>query len=63
VSTSSRAKFLELRACEVRRIYLLSTTLTKTLSENFCVNLERRRISPRMSLPTITVLEGDAPYE
>jgi hypothetical protein len=27
------------------------------------VNLERRRISPRIDLPTITVLEGDAPYE
>jgi hypothetical protein len=38
-------------------------TQAKTLSENFCVNLERRRISPRIDLPTITVLEGDAPYE
>jgi putative transposase len=25
--------------------------LPKTLSENFCMNLEQRRISPRMGLP------------
>jgi hypothetical protein len=27
------------------------------------MKLEERRISPRMGLPIVTVLEGDAPYE
>lgn len=36
---------------------------TKTLSENFPVSLEQRRISLRMGLPISTILEGDAPYE
>jgi hypothetical protein len=35
----------------------------KILSENFSVNLEQGRISPRMGVPIVTVLEGDAPYE
>jgi hypothetical protein len=38
-------------------------TLAKILSENFSVNLEQGRISPRMGVPIVTVLEGDAPYE
>jgi hypothetical protein len=37
--------------------------LPKILSENFSVNLEQGRISPRMGVPIVTVLEGDAPYE
>src|SRR5688572_199904 len=36
---------------------------SKTLSENFPIDLEQRRISPRMDLPIVTVLKGDAPYE
>jgi hypothetical protein len=36
--------------------------LTKTLSENLFVRLEERRISPRMGLLSVTVLQGDAPY-
>jgi hypothetical protein len=36
---------------------------SKTLSENFSVDLEQRRISPRMDSPIVTVLKGDAPYE
>jgi hypothetical protein len=40
-----------------------SLPISKTLSENFSMNLEQRRISPRMSLPIVTVLKGDAPYE
>jgi hypothetical protein len=27
------------------------------------MNLEQRRIFPRMGLPIVTVLKGDAPYE
>jgi len=27
------------------------------------MNIEQRRISPRMGLPTTTILEGDAPHE
>ena len=27
------------------------------------MKLEERRVSPRMGLPVVTVLEGDAPYE
>jgi hypothetical protein len=27
------------------------------------MNLEQKRISPRMGLPTTTILEGDAPHE
>ena len=42
---------------------LRSEGLTKTLSENFSINLERRRISPRIGLSIVTVLKGDAPYE
>jgi hypothetical protein len=37
-------------------------SITKTLSENFSIDLEQRRISPRMVLPIVTVLKGDAPY-
>jgi hypothetical protein len=37
--------------------------VSKTLSENFPIDLEQRRISPRMDLPIVTVLKGDAPYE
>src|SRR5829696_5041842 len=37
--------------------------LSKTLSENYSMKLERRRISPRMGLSTVTVLKGDTPYE
>jgi hypothetical protein len=37
--------------------------VSKILSENFSVNLEQGRISPRMGVPIVTVLEGDAPYE
>src|SRR5215211_4410462 len=36
---------------------------TKTLSENFPLDLEQRRISPRMDLPIVSVLKGDAPCE
>src|SRR5215213_9074796 len=35
---------------------------TKTLSENFPVSLEQRRISPRMGLPPSPFSKGDAPY-
>jgi transposase len=35
----------------------------KTLSENFSMKVEQRRISPRMDLSIVTVLKGDAPYE
>jgi hypothetical protein len=38
-------------------------TQAKTLSENSPIDLEQRRISPRMDLPIVTVLKGDAPYE
>jgi hypothetical protein len=41
----------------------LTSALPKTLSENFCMNLEQRRISPRIGLSMVTVLKGDAPYE
>ena len=27
------------------------------------MNIEQKRISPRMGLPTTTILEGDAPHE
>jgi hypothetical protein len=37
--------------------------ISKSLSENLLVKLEQRRISPRMALPIVTVLEGDASYE
>jgi hypothetical protein len=37
--------------------------LIRSLSENLLVKLEQRRISPRMALPIVTVLEGDASYE
>src|SRR3954454_4494292 len=40
----------------------LAVVLTKTLSENLFVRLEERRISPRMGLLSVTVLQGDAPY-
>src|SRR3954451_2946440 len=36
--------------------------IIKTLSENLFVRLEERRISPRMGLLSVTVLQGDAPY-
>src|SRR5215211_2119766 len=36
--------------------------VTKTLSENFPVSLEQRRISPRMGLPPSPFSKGDAPY-
>src|SRR5215216_2352331 len=36
--------------------------LSKTLSENFPVSLEQRRISPRMGLPPSPFSKGDAPY-
>src|SRR5215211_6538816 len=36
--------------------------LAKTLSENFPVSLEQRRISPRMGLPPSPFSKGDAPY-
>jgi hypothetical protein len=39
------------------------SVVPKILSENFSVNLEQGRISPRMGVPIVTVLEGDAPYE
>jgi hypothetical protein len=39
-----------------------STTESKTLSENFPIDLEQRRISPRMDLSILTVPKGDAPY-
>ena len=42
---------------------LVRFEFTKTLSENFSMNLEQRRISPRMGLPITTILEGDAPHE
>jgi TolA-binding protein len=35
----------------------------KTLSENLTMNLEQRRISPRMGLPTFTICKADAPNE
>jgi hypothetical protein len=35
----------------------------KTLSENVPIDLEQRRISQRMDLPTLTVLKADAPYQ
>jgi antitoxin component of MazEF toxin-antitoxin module len=44
----------------------VSYLLSKTLSENHFMDLEQRRISPRMDLPMSpfsTVLKGDAPYE
>jgi hypothetical protein len=41
----------------------LSQSQIKSLSENLLVKLEQRRISPRMALPIVTVLEGDASYE
>jgi len=37
--------------------------LARTLSENFSMSLEQRRISPRIGLSMVTVLKGDAPYE
>jgi hypothetical protein len=37
--------------------------VSKTLSENSPIDLEQRRISPRMDVPILTVLKGDAPYE
>jgi hypothetical protein len=39
------------------------TVCDKSLSENHFIDLEQRRISPRMDLPIVTVLKGDAPYE
>jgi hypothetical protein len=42
---------------------LVVKTQAKTLSENSSMNLEQRRISPRMGLPITTILEGDAPHE
>ena len=42
---------------------LVVKTQAKTLSENFSMNLEQRRISPRMGLPITTILVGDAPHE
>jgi hypothetical protein len=40
-----------------------SREVTKSLSENLLLKLEQRRISPRIVLPIVTVLEGDASYE
>src|SRR5215204_2322016 len=44
-------------------IPVLCGRFSKTLSENYSMKLERRRISPRMGLSTVTVLKGDTPYE
>jgi hypothetical protein len=43
----------ELRKAEQARALLreLEQNLSKSLSENFSMNLEQRRISPRMGLP------------
>jgi hypothetical protein len=46
-----------------QNLSLAEDRLTKTLSENFSIKLEEGRISPRMRLPIVTVLKGDAPYE
>jgi hypothetical protein len=36
--------------------------MTKTLSENFSMKVEQRRISPRMGLPPSPFSKGVAPY-
>src|SRR5829696_8735624 len=46
---------------ETQRV-LRRALLSKTLSENFPVSLEQRRISPRMGLPPSPFSKGDAPY-
>jgi hypothetical protein len=48
-------------ASDMNHIFMVAET--KSLSENLLVKLEQRRISPRIVLPIVTGLEGDASYE